>query len=831
MASMPPGVPGSVTPAAGLSSGASFGLSFIANLSASYILGRFTGQNGPRLDNLEASEGDYGTPLARGYGYAVRVTGAFIAQADIKETTHKIGSKGTAAIVGAVGGAAAGFMIGGPVGAAIGAAVGGLLGFSSPNQYYYTYSDTFACFLLDRTDDDPVENVLKIWAGGVLIFNSASATILSETFGTDGKLIKRKYKKNKFFASLTIYGGHTEQDVDPILAAEKSIDEDGGYVYSALAVIEALQLEKWGNSVPATEYLVQAKSGQTLADAIEQISRAAGIDSERDISTTAMTSSTLRGYLVADQATCWDAIRPLLPAFAADAAEVSGQVRLYRRTQTMRATITIGEMGAHIFGDTPPEKFMFQRATDIDLPKETSLTFIDPDRDYQPNTMTSRRSEGSAKSNISTQISLVLSADEGATAAALMHWDSWLGRTSLQFSLTDAWNVTVGLAYGIPVGDEVVPYRISRRLRGANGITECEAISDESVVYSVVASGSSGLPPDEGDTEFADTRLVIIDGPITEDAHDDYGFYIAMAGTADDWPRGLVQASGDGGATWADIFDQPLACVMGTVALATPAGLTDGLDDTLDTTTTITVVLLHDGMVLEDATDAELDAHANMFCLGSEYMQFKTQTKIAAATYELTNLRRGRRGTDWALGSHSTDEDFVMFGDGGIYRIVYTDTSQWGVPIKFRGVTLHQDEVDAAIVDFTNTGEGKRPFSPVNVEGSWDGSYNLDITWDSRSRLFAGGLGIDDNAEWDIEITNATPVRSATVTAETYTYTAADQVTDGLIAGQVVEGRVRQTSDVNDGRWRDFTLVGPLSRTADTTLFTADDTTITADMG
>lgn len=828
MASMPPA-------SGGISSGASAGLSFIASIGINYVFSRFTAQDGPRLKNLAAAGGDYGIPLARGYGNAVRATGAFIAQADIDEDKHKIGSKGVAAAAGAIGGAAQGFLIGGPVGAAVGAVAGGLLGFASPNQYYYTYSQLGALFILDRTDDDPCEDLLKIYAGGKLIFNSASATVTSEVFGTDGKLIKRKYKKNKYLNRLTFYAGHTEQGVDPDLAGESEISETAGYVYSSYVMMK-LELEPWGNSFPATEFLVQVKSGETVASAVEQIARLANIDSTKDISTTALTTDTLRGYLVATESNCWDAIKPLLPAFAVDCADITGQIRFYKRSQTMRATIALDQMGSYVYGDSPPEQFLFSRATDLELPKETSLTFVDPERDYQPNTMTSRRTEGTAASNISTQIPLVMSANEGAGAAALLHWDAWLGRTSIQFTLTDSWvGLAVGLAYGIPVGDNTVPYRITRKTRGANGIVEVEAVSDESVVYQITAAGSSGLPPEEDNTQFDDTRLVLIDGPTTEDGHDDYGFYIAMAGTSADWPRGLVQASGDGGATWADIFDQPLGCVMGSVAIATPEGPTDGLDDTLDTTTVITVVLLHDGMVLEDATDAELDANANMFFLGAdgfgEYIQFKTAAKIDTSTWELTNLRRGRRGTDWALGSHVVDEDFVMFGDGGVYRIVYSDTSQWGFPMKFRGITLHQDEDDAAIVDFTNTGEGKRPFSPINVEGSWDGSYNLTATFDSRSRLFAGGLGIDDNFEFDVEITNATPVRTMTVTVETFSYSAADQVTDGLVAGQVVQGRVRQTSDVNDGRWREFTLVGPLSRTADTTLFTADDTTITADMG
>ena len=796
-------------------------VSFYISVAASYVLSRLSATNGPRLQNKEAAGGEYGIPMARGYGQAVRLTGAFIAQDDIKETKHKLGGNQT--IIGGVIGLGAGL---------VGAAIGALFG-AATQKHYYTYSDTFALFFLDRTDDDPIEGVTKLWANGKLIFKSSESTIVSETFDVDGKLIRRKYGKNKYFKSLTIYGGHTDQTVDPIL--DTTVNEDSAYIFSAYIVIEDLQLEPFGNSVPPCEGLVSVKTGETFAAAAEAICQAAGIDHERDVSTTALTSDVLRGYVITSEATCWDAIKPLLPVFAVDAAEVVGQIRFYKRAQTMRSTFVENDMGSYAYGDSPPEKFLFKRIPDLDLPQETSLTFVDPDRDYQPNTATSTRSEGSAKSNVNASISLVLSADEGASAAALMHWDAWLGRTQLSFSLTDGWiNLATGLAYGVPIADQVVPYRITRRTRGANGIIEVEALSDESVTYTANVAGSSGIVPDDESTLFSDTRLVIMDMPITSDDHDDYGYYVAMGASEPSWTRGRIELSSDG-VTFYTIVDEPEYAVMGDVTGTLAEGTTTGLDDTLDTTSVLTVVLLHNLMELESVTDDQLDNWENFCFVGKdgfgEYLQFKTATKVDTATWELTDLRRGRRGTDWAIGSHDSGEEFCLLGDGGVFRFYYPDTSEWGETFTLRGVTLHQDEADADEQTFTNTGEGKRPFSPVNVEGSWDGSYNLDITWDSRSRLFAGGLGIDDNAEWDIEITNATPVRSDTVLAETFTYSAADQVSDGLIAGQVVEGRVRQTSDVNDGRWRDFTLVGPLSRTADTTMFTADDDTITADMG
>lgn len=783
--------------------------SFIVNLGASYLLGRLTAQDGPRLDNLAAAGGDYGVPMPRAYGEKVRLTGIFIAQADIRETSHKV--EDYSEIVGALTGAAQGFMIGGPVGAVAGAIIGGLFGAATPDQKYYTYSDTLGLLLADRVNDDPVEGVTKLWANGKLIFNSSESTLLASSLDGDGKLIYRKYGKNRYFKSLTIYGGHTDQPVDPVLAA--AVQEESGYPFICYVVIEDLQLADFGNSVPPVEVLTSVKTGQTVADAVELMCAPAGIDYEHDISSVSLIDRTLRGYQVNSEITCFDAMKPLLPAFAFDVGEVAGQLRFNNRSQSLRATIDPDHMGAYVYGDSPPEKLSFRRATDLELPQETSLTFIDPDRDYQVNTATSSRSEGNAKSNVSTSIAVVMTADEGASAAALMHWDAWLGRTQANFTLTDAWiGLETGLAYAINYADRYIPYRITRKTRGANGIIEVEALSDESVTYTASEPGTSGTMPPEESTQFADMRLVLMDMPITADDHDDYGFYIAQAGTESYWTRGAIQASSDG-TTFVTIIDQPGSAVIGDVTGTLAAGTTTGLDDTLDTTSVLTVVLLHSGMTLESATDTELDNWKNFAFVGKdglgEYIQFKTATYISGTIWQLTNLRRGRKGTDHAISTHASGEEFALLGGSGVFRIVYSDTSQWGEELTFRGVTLHQDEDDADEQTFTNTGEGKRPYSPVNVEGTWDGSNNLTATFDSRSRLNAGGLGIDDNAEWEVQITNATPDRNITLTAETFSYSAADQTSDGITPGDNIVGRVRQTSDVNDGRWRDFTLVGP----------------------
>jgi hypothetical protein len=758
-------------------------IGLLVQLQISYVISRATAPDGPRLKDVQPTGGDYGVPMPRAYGEKVRAPGIFIAQDDLDEDKHK--AKGLPPITGFL---------------AIGKAL-------SPS--YYTYSvPALAVLLADRVNDDPIEGIEKVMANGKLIFKQSTADLVSETFGTDGKLFRRKYGKNKFFKSLTIYTGHTEQTVDPVLAGE--LNETGAFPFTAYMVIEDLQLtEAFGNAVPSIEAIIQVKTGQSLAETAESICAAAGIDTLRDISTTALADSTPRGYLINEESTCWDALKPLMPVFGVDCAEVAGQLRFYRRSQSMRATLTTDDMGAHVQGDNPPEKYLFKRNPDLSLPQATTLNFLDVGRDYQPNSATSSRTEGDARSNISVTLPLSLTADEAASAAALMHWDAWLGRTAINFTLTDSWvSMATGLAYGIPAGGTVVPYRITRKLRGANGIIEVEALSDESVTYTAEESGTSGTMPPEDSTDFPDTRLVLMDMSILSDDDDDYGFYVVVGDAAPGWTRGRVQASEDG-VIFHDLSDEPESAPTGDVIGTLAAGSTTGLDDTLDTTSVLTVLLEHDVLELESATDAELDDNKNLSFVGKdglgEYIQFKTATKVDVATWELTNLRRGRRGTDHAIATHTSGEEFALVDGPGVFRVTQPLTD-WGDLLYFRGVTLHQEPDEADEQTFTNTGEGKRPFSPVNVEGTWAGD-DLTITADLRSRLFAGGLGIDDNDETDWEFFGGTG-HSETVAGSTVTFTAAEQTAAGLTPGETVTGRVRQTSDVNDGRWRNFTIIG-----------------------
>lgn len=755
-------------------------VSFFVQIVLSYASNKLSAPDGPRLEDLNATKGDYGVPIPRLFGQGVRTGGIIIAMPPIKETKRKVKKNWLDRAMNIV------------------SPITNLL----PQPNYYTYSATLGLLLADRRNDEPIEDVTKVWCNGQLVFDRAALSPSSESLDGDGGLIKRTWLKGNggtLFASLTIYGGGFDQTIDPALSAV--VEDVPGFRGSAYVVFEDLELADFGNGLPQIECLVVAKDGQTLADVAETVCSAAGINAAHNLSTSGIASLPIRGYAVASPVSCWEAIADILPAHAADVAEVSGQIRFFQRGAAMRYIIPDREMAGHEFGTDRPEAGRARREPDRGLPQETSVTFRDPDRDYQTNTQSSRRTQGDARSNIAEDFALTLTADEGRTMAELLHWEPWAARHGRTFATTDRFDFAEpGDVIGLEAPSGIRPHRITRTTRGANGVVEFETVADESIVYRSGATGSSGIiNPNEAVTSL-DSRLVLIDGPILGDIHDDTGFYYAVASEGT-WRGASVERAET--TLYEAVGDYlTLEAVIGDMLAILPAGPTTGLDDTLDTTSEIRVELL--GGTLESVTDDELDALYNLAWVGTagvgEVLQFKTATLEADGSWTLTNLRRGRKGTDWRMAGHVADETFVLLEPDTIHRADYGSTD-WTLSQDYRAVSEGQEDADADVLAFTNTGEGKRPYSPVNVLGSRDGSNNLTLTWDRRSRLNDGTLG-EDTEEYEVDvIVGGSPVRTISVIAETAIYPAADQTSDGITPGNPVTVDVYQISAVR-GRGR-----------------------------
>jgi hypothetical protein len=100
-------------------------------------------------------------------------------------------------------------------------------------------------------------------------------------------------------------------------------------------------------------------------------------------------------------------------------------------------------------------------------------------------------------------------------------------------------------------------------------------------------------------------------------------------------------------------------------------------------------------------------------------------------------------------------------------------------------VTVNSNLQDTDETAFTYTGVKFRPYSPVNITGSRDGSDNLTINWNRRTRINGDWrdnvdvpLG-EESESYEIDIMDGRDVvRTITATSQTVEYTAAQQTTD-----------------------------------------------------
>lgn len=171
--------------------------------------------------------------------------------------------------------------------------------------------------------------------------------------------------------------------------------------------------------------------------------------------------------------------------------------------------------------------------------------------------------------------------------------------------------------------------------------------------------------------------------------------------------------------------------------------------------------------------------------------------------YVLTNLLRGRRGTEHAIQTHGSDELVAFIPEGSLGSLDY-GVSDWNLLRHYLALGPGQELGDPVLIhEFTGTGERLKPRSPVHVAGTRDGSNNLTLTWVRRDRAYTPPIGygetplseVGEAYEVDI-IVGGNVVRTISATTPTASYTAAQQTADGITPGNPVSGEVFQLSAV-----------------------------------
>jgi len=718
---------------------------------------------GPRLQDKQIIVSTYGNAIPLIYGPENRASGNVIWSTGLLETSEEEESGG-----GKGGGGGA-------------------------TTTTYSYRVSFAMAM----GAGPMVGVNRIWANSKLIYD-ATGLSLPAVDPVNGQIVTKAMGAHSVMEEMHFWPGSAVQVPDSWIQSYNPTTP--AYRNIAYIVFKDLQLADFGNRLPNIEVEIAGSATTNVAAVVHDIARRVGVS---DISITGL-NDTLRGLVIARSVQASGALAPLAVAFNFDLAEQAGQVRCVKRGAGMKGVIPVGDMGAVEGADNTTEPARFKAVTALEMPKEVSLTHLDPSLDYQINSQRAFKDIGNAENKLAVELPLTLSVDEARRIADRTLWEAWTARRSVDFTITDKWvRRSSGDVVGVLVDGQIIPYKIVRIARGDNGVNTVEAQRDDPEVYTSDAVGTNGNVPANVVKFPGVTRLVLMDMPIVRDGNDDAGFYWVVTGESTGWRGADIRRSIDGGATYSSMNKVGVRTVIGDVAVALPTGPTDFWDRG----NTLTVVLDYAGSTLESMDETLIIAGYNAAWLGpasgqgGEIIQFATATLIGASTYQLSNLLRGRLGTE-ANTTHGSNEVFVLLKSTTLGRTEF-GPADWYYSRLFKPVSLLTNEVDTASQAFTNNGVGKMPKSPVHVAGVRDGSNNLTVTWVRRTRLQVPGLGLGPvplgelSEAYSIDIySGAAVVRTITSTTPTAIYTAAEQTADGLSPGTAVTLRVYQLSDV-----------------------------------
>lgn len=624
----------------------------------------------------------------------------------------------------------------------------------------YSYSSSFAVGLTGRT----IAGVGRIWADGKLI-RAADGSFVSPV-------------------TMRLYLGDETQQPDPLIAAFEGVDGAPAYRGIAYAVFEDMPLGDYGNRIPNLTFEVLADAGQTH-DAGQAIAAVARVDG-RAVVDVAGAFPAFAGHFAGQSGSVADALAPLLAL--SGASLVPGAPMTVRGDDGASMALDPADCHARL----PTTERRRDRRKLLGGERRVGaveVSFYDSSRDYQPGVQRVRREPTAVVDQ--QAFTCAMAPTEAKALAAKLLARREAGRWQLSVQLP--WrHVHVRPGERITLTDQPGVWRV-RQARFESFIVHLDLERDAPEVAPIAASdGGRVLRFDDqpaGATTLAVLELPALPGdPVSEPR-----LWMAAAGESPGWRRAPIEVSADGGETYVS---------AGSITAPTPLGealtmLAPGPAHYWDCCNSVDVELVSESLWLESRSETSVLAGANLALIGEEVIQFASAELVAPRRFRLSNLLRGRLGTEAAIASHTVGERFVLL-DRTTMQAFDPSVDGVGRALCFR--PAGPDDLDVARTDLTASGRALCPLSPVHLTVNVvDG--DVSARWIRRSRAGFGwpdfvDVPISESSEaYRVEVAlDGRPARVVTTSSPEFTYTAADRLADG--DGTIVSIAVAQLSAV-----------------------------------
>ena len=610
-------------------------------------------------------------------------------------------------------------------------------GKGQPGVSTYSYAASFAVLLSARA----IRGVGRIWA--------------------EGKLLRGAAGDFKTATGFRLHLGGEDQAVDPLIASAEGAATPA-YRGAAYAVFEMLQLADFGNRIPSLTFEVIADEGAVLVSTIAKA--LAG-----EVSGSA-------ALAVGGFAASGGSVRAVLEMLgqAGGAWFAPSGAGLVMR-DVAATTVVVADEGFAVEGRG------VRRARAVaaieTVPRTMTVGYYDAARDYQAGVQRARR-PGAGVRDDRVEVPAVLEAGAAKTVAEAM------------LARAEAGRVRRTIAAGF--GAMAIAPGACVTISGEAGVWRVADVSMEGMVTtlglvplvaaSLPATATSGRVSGAVDAVVGATIVRAFEVPgLEETPLSAPRMTVVAGGTGAAWRQAALLYSVDDGASWVAAGATAAPGVLGTIAVvasSAPATLVDLLG-------AFEVVLAHAEMELGDADAAALDRGVNLALLGDELVQFGRAEPLGGARWRLSQLLRGRRGTEAAAGVQMVGERFVLL-EVGAARAFDLPVSVLGREVRVIASGVGDDApVETRCVMH---GASVVPPSPVHLRFATETDGSATVRWTRRSRSgwrWIDGVDaplVEEVEAYRVTVTAGGTSRDVDVAEPFVSVTAADRIGSVSIA-------------------------------------------------
>lgn len=528
-------------------------------------------------------------------------------------------------------------------------------------------------------------------------------------------------------------------------------------------------------------------AGQLLSTIVSAECLQSGLLAAGDIDVTGLTQS-VRGYRIGNVGTIRSALEPLQSSWPFDVVQRGYKIWFLVRGGSAVATIAAADLDARQAGASPGVQITTSREIDSQMPRRVLVKHLDYDREYDTGAQYDERLNTIAIHEVVLDLPIVLTSGEAAGKAQVLLYLAWLERTDVSFSLPGTYGaLETADVVNLVTPEGTISLRLTEISYTSDGRLECKAKPNVAAVYTPTAPGVAGAVSGPVTiVPVGNASYQLLDVPLMLDAQADGCALLGMCGVKTGWKGGALYMSSDAGATWTDLLDvDPPGATMGTATNSIGS-----VEHRIKDAASVLSVTLTQG-TLASISESALFSGGNHFAYGVdgrwEIIAAQTCTLVSGSNYTLSDLLRGRYGTEQYMGSHSAGDAVVLLDTSSI-SLLSLSTAIIGQSRLYRGITSGRDISTDGNRAFTYQGINLKPLSPIALTGNRDASNDWALSWIRRTRTggewrdYVDAMLGETSEAYQVDIfsdgTYTTVKRTLSVTSPAAAYTSADQTTD-----------------------------------------------------